>query len=168
MNGLDCTQAPLEIRKDIACFQEELLAFVQALNLPTLNYPLKHSFAGVGDHHVYVREITIPAGQLIVGKIHRHEHVNFISRGDVTCVTEGAGVQRLKGPCTLISPMGTKRVLYTHEETVWTTIHVTDAVKVEDAEKDAIAESYAEIGLEEPGDVLPPPVAELAPGASIV
>ena len=72
----------------------------------------------------------------IVGKIHRHEHLNFISKGDVTVLTKD-GLKRVRGPCTMVSSSGTKRALYTHEDTVWTTIHAnptneTDLLKIED------------------------------------
>ena len=46
--------------------------------------PLKHTFSD----GIYVREITIPAGMFIVGKIHKHDHPNFLLKGKVVVVTE--------------------------------------------------------------------------------
>lgn len=106
----------------------------------TENCPLKHSFAD----GVYVREIFIPAGMLIVGKIHKHSHPNFIVKGDVSVLTE-EGPKRLRGPCFMISPAATKRLVYTHEDTTWITIHATKETDLEKIEEEIIAKSYNEL-----------------------
>ena len=106
--------------------------------------PLKHSFAD----GVYVREIFIPKGWVIVGKLHRHSHPNFLMSGEVSVYTEEKGVQRLKAPQSIISPAATKRIVYAHEDTVWITVHVTnerDLGKIEDV---VIAKNYKELGIE--------------------
>ena len=100
-------------------------------NAPQVDFPLRHTFTS----GIYCREIFIPKGSVIVGKIHRHDHINFISRGDVTVLTKD-GLKRIKGPCTMVSSAGTKRAVYAHEDTVWTTIHAnptneTDLAKIE-------------------------------------
>lgn len=71
---------------------------------------------------VYCREITMPEGLIIVGRIHRHSHLNILSEGRCVVLTEG-GYEELQAPCTFISEAGTKRVVYCSETTVWTTIH---------------------------------------------
>jgi len=136
----------LERRTQIAWFEQMLKQIVEGLGLPQTELPLRHTFTT----GAYVREITLPAGQIIVGKLHRHAHLNFISRGSVTVVTEHGGVERLTGPCTIISPAGTKRVVYTHEETIWTTVHVTEETDLIKIEAETIAPSYTALGLEEP------------------
>lgn len=72
---------------------------------------------------MYVREMKIPKGTVLTGKIHIREHVSVVN-GDITIVTE-RGIQRYTGHHVLISPAGTKRVGLAHEDTVWTTIHAT-------------------------------------------
>ena len=103
------------------------------------NCPLKHSFSD----GIYVREITIPAGMIIVGKIHKHEHPNFLLKGKVFVITEDGG-QELTAPCSMISKAGTKRALYAITELVWTTIHhnPTNTQNLEELEKIIIASSY--------------------------
>lgn len=127
--------------------REEILALESALRtLPETklgdqeNCPLKHSFAD----GVYVREIFIPKGMLIVGKIHKHSHPNFLLKGDVSVVTE-EGYKRIKGPCAMISPAGTKRVVYTHEDTVWITVHVTKETELDRIEEEIIAKNFDEL-----------------------
>ena len=103
-------------------------------------FPLKHTFAD----GIYVREISIPKHFLIVGKIHKHCHPNFLLKGDVTVLTE-EGVKRIQAPCSMISPAGTKRLLFTHEDTVWTTVHSTNETDLEKIEEQIIAKSYEQL-----------------------
>lgn len=100
--------------------------------------PLQHSFID----GVYVRTIFIPAGTVIVGKIHKHSHANILSKGEVSVMTEEGGVQRLVGPLTMTSPAGCKRAVYAHTDTTWTTIHRTDETDLEKIEGYVIAPTY--------------------------
>lgn len=81
--------------------------------------PLKHHFTD----GIYTREIFIPAGTYIVGKIHKHAHPNFLMKGSVEVITESGGKELLSAPMFMISPAGTKRALFTLEDTTWITIH---------------------------------------------
>lgn len=92
---------------------------------------------------IYAREITIPAGVLLTGKIHKYAQLNIVSKGDISVLTEH-GVKRIKAPFTIVSPPGTKRIAYAHEETVWTTILATDETDIEKIEAHFIAESERE------------------------
>lgn len=109
-------------------------------------YPLRNIFAP----GVYIRELTIPAGHFVVGRIHKHEHANFISRGKVSVLTEDGGLEVLTGPCTMISPAGCKRLLFTHEETVWSVVHPTELTDLDEIEAAVIAQNYTELGLYDP------------------
>lgn len=83
--------------------------------------PLKHYFAP----GVYIREIFMPAGLIVIGKIHKTEHFNIIQKGAVSLFSEH-GVEYKCGPITFISKPGVQKVLYIHEDTVWSTVHITD------------------------------------------
>lgn len=104
--------------------------------------PLKHSFA----EGVYVREIFIPAGMFLVGKIHKHCHPNFLMSGKVSVFTEEEGQQTLEGPLSMISKAGTKRAVYAHTDTVWITVHVnpTDTQDLDELEEIVIAKDFNE------------------------
>lgn len=71
---------------------------------------------------IYAREMTIPAGTCLTGKIHRGAHLNIISAGRIAVLTEH-GIKEIVAPCTLVSDAGIKRVGYALEDTVWTCIH---------------------------------------------
>lgn len=103
--------------------------------------PVKHHFAPGS----YGREMTLPAGMVVVGKIHKHAHINVISKGRVQVFTEQAGVLELAAPCTFVSSPGTKRVVHVLEETVWTTVHVTDKTDLAEIEREVIATDFMEV-----------------------
>lgn len=128
--------------------REKIMAFESALSkVPGAMFgdndtmPLKHSFAD----HVYVREIFIPKGHILTGKIHRHSHPNFLMKGEVLVYTENEGRQHLKAPLSMISPAGIKRAILALEDTVWVTVHVTDETDLGKIEDYVIAKSYDEL-----------------------
>lgn len=108
--------------------------------IPQVDCPLQHSFID----GVYVRTIFIPAGTVIVGKIHKHSHANILSKGEVSVMTEDGGLERLVGPLTMTSPAGCKRAVYAHTDTTWTTIHRTDETDLDKIEDWVIAKDYQE------------------------
>lgn len=88
-------------------------------------------------HGVYTRELTMPAGSIIVGKRHAQEHLVTMTKGFCTCLTEH-GWEDLQGVVSFHSPAGEKRVLFVHEETTWITTHRTDETTLEGVENDLI------------------------------
>lgn len=128
----------LGIREAIFSIEKKML---EAVDIQIKIEPKHHFSKGL-----YAREIFIPKGTLLTGKIHKHEHLNIISQGDISVLTE-FGVQRVKAPFTLISQPGTKRLGYTNEDTVWTTIHVTSETDLEKIEEEFILTSYESIDL---------------------
>jgi hypothetical protein len=105
---------------------------------PQRDIPTKHYFS----QGVYAREITIPKDTILTGKIHKYSQLNILSKGDISVLTE-EGIKRVQAPFTIVSPPGTKRVAYAHEETIWTTIHGTDLTDLERIEEHFIAKDDA-------------------------
>ena len=87
-------------RQAIMEFEKAIAKLPDATHGDSVNMPLKHSFAP----GVYVREIFIPAGHVLTGKIHKHSHPNFLMQGEVLVVTEEEGTQHLVAPLSMISP----------------------------------------------------------------
>ena len=102
--------------------------------------PLKHTFSD----GIYVREIMIPAGTVLTGKIHKHEHPNFLMKGSVEVFTEADGYQILEAPLSMISKPGTKRVVKALTDVIWITVHLnqTNTQDLDLLEKDIIAKDY--------------------------
>ena len=127
-------------REDILDFQDIISNMEGAFHGDTELCPLKHTFAD----GIYVREITIPKGTCGVGKIHKHDHPNFLLKGKVKVITEGKGFEVINAPCAMISDAGTKRIVETLTDTVWVTVH-TNPTNTRDLvvlEKHIIAESF--------------------------
>jgi len=78
----------------------------------------KHYFA----NGLYLREIYIPKGTCLTGKIHKTEHICILSLGEVSVCTD-SGMKRIKASTVVHSEPGTKRVLYAHEDSVWINCH---------------------------------------------
>ena len=131
---------------------EEIRAFISNVEdvtskLPQIDIPLNHYFS----KGTYAREIVIPKGSFIVGKIHKFENLNIISKGEVS-VLSIEGLVKMKAPCTFVSSVGVKRMIFAHEETVWTTIHGTSETDLEKIESEVIASDYSEVS-ELPGEM---------------
>ena len=107
--------------------------------------PLKHWLAP----GTYCREIHLTKNTVVVGRIHRHQHMNIISKGEVTVYTE-FGYEHFKAPASFISEAGTKRVVWVHKDTIWTTIHPnpTNETEIPKLEEMFTASEYAELGME--------------------
>lgn len=139
-NGLSEKKA---IRKSIMDF-EELLKKQDNVFLgdtPAV-CPLIHKFAD----EIYVREIHIPKGIVLTGKIHLHKHPNFLMKGKVIVFTESGGEETLEAPQSIISEAGTKRVVLTLEDTIWVTVHSNpkNIQDTDEIEKFVIAPTYQE------------------------
>ena len=104
-------------------------------------HTLEHFFAP----NLYARQMTIPEGHVIVGKIHKHAHVNNISKGKIAVSTEFDGIQIFDAPHQFISTPGTKRAVYALEETIWTTYHPTKETDLAIIEDQVIAKSFDEL-----------------------
>lgn len=149
MRALTANSLKTTLRQDIMDFQESLPSHPDVTNGIKVYFegdseicPLKHSFCD----GIYVREIFIPAGTELAGKIHKHEHPNFLMSGEVIVVTESGGIERLIGPVAMISKAGTKRALRAITDLVWVTVHhnpknFNDLDKLEDL---IIAKNYDE------------------------
>jgi hypothetical protein len=123
-------------RQGIMVLQEHMLTLESTLD----NCKLRHIFAPGS----YAREMTIPKGTLIIGKIHKHAHLNIISKGKVRVATE-FGPMSFESPYTFVSDVGTKRAVYAIEDTIWTTIHVTTETDLDRIEEYVIAKNYDEL-----------------------
>jgi hypothetical protein len=91
----------------------------------------KHYFA----NGLYMREIFIPKGVTLTGKIHKTEHLCVLSQGEVSVYTD-EGMKRIKASTVVKSSPGTKRVLFAHQDSIWINAHFnpsneTDLHKIE-------------------------------------
>ena len=142
----------VKAREGVINLQEAIESGIESGDFEKDQSTLKHYFAPVVDEYgcgTYAREIHLPKGSLVVGKIHRHSHINIISKGVVSVVTE-YGKKYYTAPCTFVSEGGLKRAGLVEEDTIWTTVHLTQHLgedKLAEIESEVIAETYEEIGM---------------------
>ena len=99
-------------------------------------------------HHfaegLYGRELLIPKGVLIVSRVHKRPLINVISKGHVI-ILDVNGRREVHAPATFVDEeAGTQRVVYSVEETVWTTTHPTDLTTEEGMLEEMTTASYSE------------------------
>lgn len=106
---------------------------------PQTPIPLKHYFTP----GVYAREMTAPAGTLIIGQLHKYTQLNILSKGVADLIVDGI-VYRIEAPFTYIAPPGTKRMFFTWTDLVWTTILGTDLQDIQEIEDYFVAKTEQE------------------------
>lgn len=117
--------SPEEWRGRIVAFEQAILQGEQ-VEIPVTQY-----FC----NGVYVREITIPAGVMLTGKIHKHPCLSVVLTGKMEVITD-EGPRIIEAPLVYQSPAGVKRAGRALESCRWLTIHPYDG---EPLEEDAMA-----------------------------
>ena len=149
-NALDLLPQSEQVAMGIVFFggektREDVLDFEEYIkNLPNAfdecPYELFHSFA----NGMYTREIHIPAGDIIVGKIHRSDYFVNVIKGKLWVMSEH-GSKEVTAPASFVAKAGVKHIGYTLEDTVWSDTHKTDKTTIEEAEKEIFVDSYQEL-----------------------
>lgn len=127
------------VREKILNLEQKLRDYVTAHPDAEPEMPLRHTFAPGS----YARQLFIPAGTIVVGKIHKHAHLNMLMVGHAVVATE-EGVQEYVAPFVFTSSPGTKRVVAALTDVIWVTVHVTEETDLAKIEAEIIAPNYAE------------------------
>ena len=128
----------LSSRKKILDFQRALISKANEVDIVThqdsKHFPLKHTFAD----GIYVRQMSMAQGSVVVGAIHKHLHVWFL-------LTENSTEEYI-APCYVVATPGTKRVIYANEESIFVNIHKnpTNTQDIQQLEKDIVAKDIKE------------------------
>jgi hypothetical protein len=136
-----------ERREGILNFEKVLSEDPDATFVDSKHIELTHRFSD----KMYVREIFIEKDTMLTGKIHLHDHPNFLMSGQVLVVTEDGGKEFLEGPLAMISPAGTKRALYAITDVTWVTVHLNpcNTQDLGELEKLVIAKDYEQYEREQ-------------------
>ena len=121
---------------------------------PQINLPLEHRFTP----GMYIRTIHMPAGTVVTSRTHLTEHPFVVQRGVVDVCDEQGKCERLFAGHIGVTKAGTRRVLMTHEDCVWTTFHATDKTDPDDiaeeittSENDQLPEGFRHLCFESKG-----------------
>lgn len=127
--------------------RHKMAALEQAIveNFPLVQLEERHYFA----HGTYTRELHIPKGTVLTGKIHRHSCINIISQGKIAVVTD-EGKKEISAPYTFVSGPGVKKAGFALEDTVWLNVHPWDGEENLSAiEASVIVPSYEALDKEQ-------------------
>jgi len=99
-----------------------------------IDCPLEHRFTP----GMYSRQMSVTKGTLLSSKIHKSTHQFILSTGHVSVWTEGEGVVHMVAPFHGTTTPGTRRMIFAHEDSVWTTFHPTNETDLDKIESDLI------------------------------
>ena len=94
--------------------------------MPQVDCQTKHYFGP----SIYIREVTMPAGSIIIGKPHRKEHMCVMLQGRMIIVDADGNKKELVAPITFVGGAG-RKVAYILETTVFQNILATDEKDIE-------------------------------------
>ncbi len=100
------------------------------MNMPQVDCPIRHYFTP----GIYAREITIKAGTVVTGAVHKTEHLIVVSMGRLRIVTEDGSREVIAGE-TLTCKPGMKNAVVALEDSRWTNFfpnpdNITDTDKL--------------------------------------
>lgn len=130
---------PLGItRADVDRFEETLFKVARETNLPEVTPTVVNHF-GPG---IYMREMILDAGVMVVGHAHKTEHFNILLSGTMRVVVDEK-VEEMTGPKIVLSSPGKKKIGYAITDCRWLTIHPTHETDLSKLEEDLIEKSDA-------------------------
>lgn len=86
-------------------------------SLPQVDCPIRHHFAP----GIYAREISIPAGTVVVGAIHKTDNLVIVSMGRLRIVTDD-GTTEVSAGDTFTCKAGAKNAMFALEDARWTNL----------------------------------------------
>ena len=110
------------------------LAEVEGLKLPQEVMEVVHHFMP----GVYIRELRIPKGTVVIGHTHRHAHTNQMLKGRLMV----QGVGEVTAPYLGTSGPG-RKVAYALEDSVWMNVYATDCRDVMELDETLFERSEA-------------------------
>ena len=101
---------------------------------------VKHRFA----KGLYCREMLIPEGVKIIGKIHATQHFNTIVQGECLVITT-TEEKHIKAPHTWVTDAGEQKAVLALSDVIWQTYHVTDKTDLKEIESDVIVDNFDQL-----------------------
>ena len=135
----------LSSRKKILDFQSMLIDNADEVDIVTHQdselFPLKHTFAD----GIYVRQMSMRPGSVVVGAIHKHLHVWFLLTGKVIINNNGEKIEHI-APCYTVSKPGSQRIILALEDSIFVNVHKnpTNTQDVSELEKQIVSMTIKE------------------------
>ena len=105
------------------------------------SFPLTHSFSD----GVYVREMSMLEGGIVIGKIHNRSHTWFLMKGKLKIANED-GVVTYSAPTYVNANSGAKRVIIALEDSVFVNVHPNpdNITNIDELERILTCETYTQ------------------------
>lgn len=118
-------------REQIETLQRDLISRIDPDALH--DYPTEHYFS----NGMYCRKATFPANRVIVGAVHKEEHLFILASGQAKVWTE-QGESILNSGDVVCGGAGVKRVVLTISECIGINVFRTDSTDLDEIEKQII------------------------------
>lgn len=109
-----------ELVAEAAPTREQIVRLQEAMLPHQTEQPEPTHFFAPG---MYLRELTVPAGMLLVGKTHLHAHFLVVTKGRAEVISEFGRTVVEPGHIS-VSHAGVKRVVLALEDTQFITVHL--------------------------------------------
>jgi len=106
--------------------------------LPQVECPVQHFFGP----NIYIREVVMPAGAVVVGKRHKEDHLCSMLEGRMVVVGEDGHQRELVAPTVFMAKKG-RKTAYIIETVRFQNIFSTDETDVEKLEHMMVEDSPA-------------------------
>lgn len=118
--AVDTSTTEISIEPGFAPTREQITKLQEAMLPIQCPQPEPTHFFAPG---MYLRELTVPAGMLLVGKIHKHSHFLVVTKGRAEVISEFGRTVVEPGHIS-VSQAGVKRVVLALEDTQFITVHL--------------------------------------------
>jgi hypothetical protein len=158
---LDNSLGAVKRRENIMAVQHRIEELAASGKVPSgiEDRKLTHHFTEIDNEHeccLYGREMFMPKGTLVVGKIHKRQGLNFLLKGKIYVATE-FGKQWYTAPCIIKGEANVKRIVFAVEDSIFVNVHLTKysgEENLDKVEEDIVAVDYSEVGLMDSVDKL--------------
>ena len=116
--------------RDTSLLEQRVNALYEAtIEQPQIQCEEKHHFGP----NIYIKEVPMPAGSLIIGKHHRMDHLCNMVSGRMRILQEDGTTKELVAPVTFMAKPG-RKVAYIIETVVFQNIYSTPETDIEKLE----------------------------------
>ena len=131
------------IRSWIQSMEDNMLETVEATpEAEQVMPPVHHVWGGL-----FARELFMPAGAVIVSKIHKVDHMTFVLEGEAEVIDEFGSAEIVSAPAFIKTPAGMKRILRIKTDSRWMTVHANpdDIDDADEFEKVIISPTHLDL-----------------------
>jgi len=123
---------------------QDLMMGMEQVDMPVKHHQIKG---------VYCRELFIPAGTLLTGKIHNKENISILVQGTIR-ITNGTDFMIISAPHVMIDKPGIKRMGYAETDVVFINVLSTELTDIDEIEKELVSDTFEEYEMKRLGVIV--------------